>query len=318
MNRLFYGVLLFISTLLISCKSEYYWDEVFSLENCIIIIPDIQNYMDNPERFKYVEAIASFCNNQNDLNRVIKCLQVGDITNNNQPWQYDNARKHFFSIFSKQAYPIFCLGNHDYGNSGSSDQRSSSIPVDLLPMRSIFMDADNPENYVHYFEIDGKPFAILVLEFATRNETLRWANSIIQGEPSISFIILTHAFLNNDGVLFDTNNPNIDQTYNPKYYNMGGEYVNDSIEIFEKIVYENDNVKMIICGHCLSPNYIEYLAVDNKYDNKVHCIMVDYQHYSEGGYGYVGCLSFLQNKCVLRSYSTVKKCYGTTNIEFVL
>lgn len=319
MKRVVFGFLLVFSLIILSCsKEDYSLGDDYIPDNSIVIIPDIQNYTDKQRRFKYLESIALFCNKQRELNHIIKCLQVGDITNNNQTWQYDNARQHFFSKFSKDVYPIFCLGNHDYGNNGSSDQRFTRIPLDLLPSRSVLMDTDNPENYVHYFEIDGKPFAILVLEFATRNETLKWANSIIKGEPSISFIILTHSFLNNDGLLFDTANQNLNQTFNPKYYKMSGEYINDSIEVFEKIVYDNDNVKMIICGHCLSPNYIEYLAIENQFGNMVHCIMVDYQHYSEGGYGYVGCLSFLQDRCVLRSYSTVKKRYGLINIEFVL
>ena len=92
-------------------------------------------------------------------------------------------------------------------------------------------------------------------------------------------------------------------TYSPKTYYMGGGYLNDAQEIFEKIIYKNTNVKMVVCGHSLSPIFIEYLEIPKLEGDKVHCIMVNYQMYSEGGSGNVGLLFSQESKFVLYSYS---------------
>ena len=286
-------------------------------EDCVVIIPDIQNYTDNSSNFYYLEQIASFCSYSEDIN-IVANLQVGDITNNNQPWQYENAYSHFFSLFTKDRYPIFCLGNHDYGDNGKSLQRYSNIPSILFPEREIVMDSESLENYVRHINIDGKRFAVLELEFAPRTVALEWANKIIRAEPSTPFIILTHAFMNHNGLLFDATDPNCEQAGSPKSYYMGGDYINDGMEIFNNIIKNNPNVQFVVCGHSCSSNYIEYLALSNEQGKRVHCIMVNYQNYLNGGDGNVGCLLFQKNKCRLQSYSTIKRCFDEKIIEIAL
>lgn len=266
--------------------------------DCLMIIPDIQNYIDNPAYHKHLLSIVNYAN---DNPQITNCFQVGDLTNNNRLDQWNTVREQFFSRFPEGKRPIFCLGNHDYGNNGSSDVRESNIPNDLLPERDAYMEEGGLENYVRHIVISGKEYAVIVLEFGTRNETLEWASKVIKEDSSTPYIILTHAFLNNDGQIFDYKDSNCNQTYSQKHYNMGGGYINDSKEIFDKLIYPNPNIKMVICGHCLSSNYMEYLCVPNIRGEKVHCIMVDYQHYAEGGSGFVGLLYSQNNSFVLCS-----------------
>lgn len=284
--------------------------------DCVVIVPDIQYYTNNENRFIYLDAIVDYCNDmQNDISFI---LQTGDVTNNNQPSQWINAYQHFFSQLPNCVPVIFCLGNHDYGNNGKSITRQSNIPNELTPIRDSFMTGNLWDNYLRYVFWGGKRVLILSLEFAPRNEVLDWADIVIKENHDTPVIILTHAFLNNSGMLYDATDNNCDNECSQKSYKLGNDYINDSKEIFDKIVYNNSNVKMIICGHSLSKKYIECLKTYNINNESVYCIMVNYQHYTDGGAGVIGLLYYNEGLFNLRSFNTVKRTYGDVNITFEL
>lgn len=280
----------------------------------IMIVPDIQNYTYTEDRFKYLTSIADYYHSNEDSIDAI--IQVGDLTNNNQLWQYENAYNQFFSKFDSTDQMMYCLGNHDYGSNGSSDIRLSNCPDYMTPIYDIRMEETSYENYVRYMTINGNKYAVLVLEFCTRNNVLDWANNVIQKDSNIPFIIVTHAFLNYYGQLFDYTNPNCAIGGSPKQYKMSGDYKNDSKEIFDKIIYNNPNVKLVICGHSLTPDYINAICIENVIGEKVGCLMVNFQHYTEGGEGIVGLLNIYNDHFVIQSFSTIKKTMGSINICF--
>lgn len=280
----------------------------------IMIVPDIQNYTDKEDRFKYLTAIADYYHSHQDSFDAI--IQVGDLTNNNQLWQYENAYNLFFSRFSSADQLIYCLGNHDYGNNGSSDIRVTNCPDYMLPICDFRMEETRFENYVRYINIGEKKYAVLVLEFCTRNNVLDWANSVIQQNFNIPFIIVTHAFLNYYGQLFDYTDPNCSIGGSPKTYKMGNDYNNDSKEIFDKIIYNNPNVRLVVCGHSLTPDYIYAMSLENILGEHVGILMVNYQHYTEGGAGIVGLLNITNDHFVIQSFSTIDKELGSINITF--
>lgn len=290
--------------------------EVDAITDRLVIVPDIQYYTNNDSRLKYLTSIVDFINDAD--NKVSTCIQVGDLTYQNKAEQWRNAEDYFFSKISPNIVSVFCLGNHDYGNNGRSKERRSNIPSSLSPIMDIKAENFEYENYVRFFLIDEMPFAVLVLEFAPRNNALEWANDVIRSNPDVSFIVLTHAFLNNEGKLFDSTDFLCDNEASQKSYYMGGDYINDSKEIFAKIVSNNINVKMVICGHCTSKNYIEHLEVENSFGQHVHCVMVNYQHYKEGGLGYVALLDYVDGLFVLKSYSTFNKKLDHKELRFVI
>lgn len=290
--------------------------EAGTITDRLVIVPDIQYYTNNDSRQKYLTSIVDFINDQD--NKISTCIQVGDLTYQNKAEQWRNAEDYFFSKISPNIVSVFCLGNHDYGNNGRSKERLSNIPSSLSPVMDIKAENFEYENYVRFFSIGDMPFAVLVLEFAPRNEALEWADEVISSNPTVNFIVLTHAFLNNEGKLFDSSDPLCDNEYSPKSYHMGGDYINDSKEIFSKIIANNKNVKMVLCGHSVSKNYVEHLEVENSYGQQVHCMMVNYQHYKEGGQGYVGLLDYIDGHFVLKTYSTFNKKLGQKEIRFTL
>ena len=282
--------------------------------SCVMIIPDIQNYTNVETGIKYLNSITTYykqCKEHIDL-----CLQVGDLTYNNLPEQYEIAYDYLINKFDTCDQFVFCLGNHDYGNNGRSDSRFSNFQNDKLPPVNIKMNDTGWENYVRYVSIGGERTGVLVLEFATRNQPLEWANQVISSDPNTPYIILTHVFLNRYGEIYDYTDENLLNTGSNKSYQMGDDYINDSREIFDKLIYNNTNIKMVVCGHCKTPDYINVTSETNVKGDPVYMIMVNYQHYIEGGMGYIGLLSIEGNTHRIRSYSTFNNHYGDVDISF--
>lgn len=291
--------------------------DISNQDGCIVIVPDIQYYTNDKVNYKYLDAIVDFCNEKK--NNISFLLQTGDITNNNRFEQWNNAYQRFFSKLPKVFPIVFCLGNHDYyGNNGSASKRESNCPSELTPVSDVVMPTSFWDNYLKYVTLDNKKMAVLSLEFAPRNITLEWADKVIKDNKDIPIIILTHAFLNNSGKMFDSSDPKCDNKYSQKYYTMSNDYLNDSKEIFDKIIYNNPNVKMVVCGHCVSRNYIECLEKKNANNENVYCIMVNYQHYINGGSGNIGLLLYNQGRFELRSFNAESRLFGDVKISFDL
>lgn len=301
---------------LLSCQKEEIRTEEMnsSAIGRIMIVPDIQHYTDNASNLHYLDAIAEYyVGHSNDFSA---CIQVGDITNNNVTWQWENAYQHFFSKYPVGNEPYFCLGNHDYGENGKSGTRTSNIPQYMKPIMDFQMGGCDFENYVRYLWIGTTKYAVLDLEFAPRNEALEWANSVVSSDSTTPFIILTHVFLNRYAQMYDATDSNCFSKGSQKSYIMDGDYLNDSKEIFDKFIYNHPNIKLIICGHSLTPNYIDVVDMTNVAGERVYCLMVNYQHYTDGGLGYVGILDFKENGYRIRSFSSTSQTFGTKDIEF--
>ncbi len=318
MFRVIFCLLFFLVITLQACNEE---NPITSSneedeQECVVIVPDIQYYTNSEERIKYLDAIVDYCKERQDV--ISFLLQTGDITNNNQLWQWNNSYRHFFSQLPKSFPVISCLGNHDYGENGLSNERQSNVPAELTPDMDAVMPMSKWDNYLRYVTLENKTLAILSLEFAPRNAVLEWADSIIKQNANIPIFILTHAFLNNVGQLYDASNSQNDNLCSQKDYVLGKEYLNDSKEIFDKIIYNNPNVKLIICGHSLSKNYIECLVKKNVNNDNVYCIMVNYQHYKDGGAGNIGLLLHSQGYFKLKTFNVISRTSWGKNIPFEL
>lgn len=312
----FASLLLLFPFITVSCNEKQ--DDPF-IDNetyRILIVPDIQNYTNDASRFHFLDGIADFyLNNQSKFNA---CFQVGDLTSRNYLVQYEAAYQHFFSRFPEGEEPYFCLGNHDYGKNGGTQVRESLMPSYLQPNVDFSMPGTVYDNYVRFLELGETRYAVLVLEICTRNEVLEWANSVVEEYAETPFIILTHIFTNKYGQIHDESDPDVYHGGSQKSYSMGGvDYLNDSMEIFEKLIYNHPNIKMVICGHTFLPDYIEVTGKQNVAGKNVPVLTVNYQHYDYGGMGYVGILEFMGNDTYnVKSYSTYEGKYGPIDITF--
>ena len=185
----------------------------------LVILPDTQAYaMQYPGLF---HLQTQWIIENKDKYNIVYVLQNGDVTNNNVELQWERASAAFARLDGKVPYAI-ALGNHDFGPSGGTKDRSTLgndyFPVSRFEKMPTFggaMEAGKIDNTYHTFNAAGQDYLILCFEFGPRNEVLDWANGIIEKHPSHKVIMVTHAYLYMDSTRYDWKAKGADQHWNP-------------------------------------------------------------------------------------------------------
>ena len=142
------------------------------------------------------------------------------------------------------------------------------------------------DNTSHYdlVTVAGHDMIILYLGMGMEatDETIAWANDVLEQYSHRTAIIATHEYLS----------PQADFIT----YARGQ-------EIFEKIIVPNENVKMVLCGH--DPGAARNIRQVPGTDRKVVEILADYQHQANGGDGFLRLLTFAGGVMENKSYSPV-------------
>lgn len=282
-----------------SCTKEV---DVYDISpNSIVIVPDIQIYTNtgcSPE----LNSIVNFINtNKQDIS---VCLQTGDLTNNNAPSQWDNAFNYYINKLDPDILHFECLGNHDYGREGLADQRVSNIPWNISN-NSFISFGDYHENYVNFFRVNGCEYGVIVLEFAVRESTLKWAENILKQYPTTHFLLLTHAFLNEGGNMYGDEIVGSDYD-NPIAYALNEGNVSCSKQVFDSLCGQYSNIKYIICGHSLPQKGYIIKTHMNLQGDPVGVILVNFQHFTNGGNGNIAVLNLAERKVDIISTQTIE------------
>ena len=113
-NNTLYFKLLALTILLSSCATKRSFN--------LVLLPDTQNYSQKfPEIFeKQTKWIAE------RSNEITFVLHLGDITNNNNKEQWENASKAMNILEGKVPYAVV-TGNHDIGKNGRTDVRDTDL-----------------------------------------------------------------------------------------------------------------------------------------------------------------------------------------------
>lgn len=284
----------------------------------LVIVPDTQNYTwKRPELYALQAGwIAANVQRYN----IAHILHVGDITTHNNVEEWAAARR-AQSLYSDLVPAAYAAGNHDLGPNGNTEGRGSLF-ADYISFadygrRAGFggvydREPDRTENSFHFFDGGGRQWLILVLEFAPRDDVVRWANEIVTAHPDRSVILLTHAYLAADGTRFDGKK----QAHAPASYPLANspEGFNDGEALWQKLVSRHPNFVLVISGHVGIAGYLESRGING---NAVHQLVVDYQDIENGGNAWLRLLQFLPDgKTVrVRDYtplldqtSTARKC----------
>jgi hypothetical protein len=88
-------------------------------------------------------------------------------------------------------------GNHDYGRGGRGYVRSSRMGehFTLEEMRAAGSHDGEVWNTYHLFDGLHTRWLVIGLEFAPRDDVMRWANRVIDSHRDRLVIIVTHAYL---------------------------------------------------------------------------------------------------------------------------
>ena len=252
---------------------------------------------------------------------------VGDITQTDHDDEWKIADTAFTTIDDHVPY-ILCSGNHDMGYSSkdrrTSHSRASSFSSFFKPSRFTdnalydahfgpekaihFREEGKTENYYLYLEESGMKFLILTLEFKPRDETLAWANKVVEQHPDYRTIVITHAYLSGGK----------GQRTQADSYPVQG---NSGKSTWEKFVSKHKNIFLVLSGHARE----DLLTSKGKYGNTVHQVQADYWYWDlpeiKAGSGFLRIMTFHphKNKIDVETYSPVTDSFLTrTTSKFSL
>ncbi len=268
----------------------------------LAVVPDIQNQTHFCPGVSMAQT-AWLIQNRQRFN-IPYALYLGDLTNHDAPWQWENCQAAISLLDGKLPYALV-TGNHDYHPDGAS--RDTRIN-DYFPVKNFadwptfggVMEEGRIENSYHLFEAGGRKWIVIALEWAPRDKTVDWANTIMDIYSDRCGILITHAYLFDDSLRYD--HKTRQQRWNPHDYKTPPP-VNDGQELWDKLVRKH-NFVFVLCGHVCNSG-VGYQAEKNDAGQTVHQILSNYQFRDYGGEGYLRLMEFLPDgKTVkIRTYS---------------
>ncbi|PFG28849.1 LamG-like jellyroll fold domain-containing protein [Corynebacterium renale] len=123
----------------------------------------------------------------------------------------------------------------------------------------------------HIFEAEGQKYLVLALGWRAPQETLDWAQSVLDANPTLPVILTSHEITNIDGA--------------------GTVYLSDDYgkRLWDTFIKKNDQIFLTMAGHHHGAGYTE---TTNDAGNRVIHILQDYQMAYQGGNGLLGVLQF--------------------------
>lgn len=279
--------------------------ELFTL----VVLPDTQYLAEShPDIFR---AQTRWIEEQVAERGIIAVLHVGDIVDDNSEAQWTVARDALTPLIG--VVPIvFALGNHDYGEEGSTNDRSTQahefLPMDAITGQPTFgglYESGRLDNSYSVLDTPEGPWLVVALEFGPRDPVLDWANQIVMQHEDMPGIVLTHAYLYSDDTRYDWLTKGEQQHWSPHSYGLASlAPVNDGQAIFEKLVRDHDDIGFVFCGHVLNDG-VARLSSMQAGGGVVHEILANYQMNDMGGEGFLRLVEFRQgsDEVRVRTYS---------------
>ncbi len=210
-------------------------------------------------------------------------VHLGDITDNNLPEQWRNAKK-AMDVLKQAGVPYSLLpGNHDLGEGGRCLDRSTLLNDhfsldDYANSQSVVCYEDGRlENTAHTFATPHGDFLTVSLEFGPRNEVIEWADALVARYPDHFVIVATHAYLYSDDTRYDFPQHGARQHWNPNTYGVARlAPVNDGEAIWQKLLSRHANIRLMLSGHVLNDG-AGRLVSDGKDGKTVHQLLSNYQ-----------------------------------------
>ena len=233
-------------------------------------------------------------------------FHLGDVVNNNTHLEWQRAAHAMWLLEGIVPYAL-APGNHDYGPSGDASTRETLLndyfPYELISRWPTFggaFESGRLDNTFHLFSAGGRDFIVLALEWGPREEVITWARTVMDAHPGRLGILVTHAYLHQDGRRFDIADPARAQDFNPHFYGTAGG-VNDGEQLWQKLVRRYPFI-LVFTGHSLGDGN-GYLASVTDVGTTCHQMLSNYQFRELGGEGYMRLLEFLADGQTVRVYT---------------
>lgn len=298
-------------------NSESDYDKNLNVSSSyLVVFGDLQNYTTG----RFIDYYSQSCNwirNQYDEGINISCiLQVGDVTQNNTDAQWTIFRK--VSDTLSTVIPFFvCIGNHDYTWSSAKIFNRSNSRINkyahfaLSDERIIaYYSEGDLSNYIAQLDFKDN-LGLIVLEFGPRKEIVDWVDRYVNQHPDQRFILLTHEWLNSEGQRISNGS---DSELQLKGYSS----YSTPEEIWNQLVWPNDNIACVICGHA---GFYSTLFTENCLGRQVPQILFNLQYLINGGNGLIQLWELPAGSSVvkIRIYDTMNQTwYKYGNVSFPL
>jgi hypothetical protein len=277
----------------------------------IAVLPDSQFYSESfPET--YLAQTRWIVEQQQ--NRNIACvLQLGDVTNHNTTAEWENAGKALAQLDKARIPYFFAPGNHDYGEDGFCEDRTTGLndyfPPERFKCGTTFgatydMEPKRMDNSYHLFSAGDRDFVALCLEFGPRADVVRWANSVADKFPKREIILVTHVYLYNDNTRYDWQEKGDEQDSNPHSYDLARgteDDVADGEELWQKLVNKHRNFILTLNGH-VTDDGLGMLTSTTPAGHDVAQMLVNYQMRPRGGDGWLRLLEFTDDGKTVEVY----------------
>ena len=237
----------------------------------IVALPDAQNYTAelNGGTLAMFTAQTNWCVNNMSARNIVYVAMEGDITNDNNAVQWDDA-VNVMSILESPSPGIpygISIGNHD-GAPSTTTLYNTNFGESRFSGRPYYgghYGTDNNNNYA-LFSAGGMDFIVINLGGGTTTptaEVFAWANGLLQANSGRRAIVLNHQLLSGTS------------------WGGPGQAIYDELK-------GNPNLFLMLCGHLNT----EYMRTDTYNNSTVYTVLSDYQGLTNGGNGWLRIFTF--------------------------
>lgn len=314
------AVALVIATLVALSQRAKAGDDHFTF----VVLPDTQAYVLSDDYEHIMGEQTRWIRDHRDDLRTAFVAQVGDLVEShpNEP-QWKRASR-YMKVLDDAKVPNSVLpGNHDMdvatGKAPMYDKYFPPSRFAKAPWNSatasyggylgqnLFgkdpVDRKNKDSF-SLFTAGGMKFLLLNLEYEAPDNTLAWAQKVLDAHPERRVIIATHGFIS-------TSNDRGD------FITRADPLVNTAEQVWDKLVFDNCNVFMVVGGHWTDradPTKGEGRRTDvNACGKPVHQMLSNYQGRPHGGDGWLRYYTFhpATDTIEAKTYSPHLKKYET-------
>jgi hypothetical protein len=263
----------------------------------LAMLPDVQYY--TLCRLPHLAAQLQWIDRQAAARSIRATLFMGDLTEHNTrdewAWFHDQVE-----LADHNVPVVLATGNHDYGHHGNSHSRRTLFdryfPDPPGSAKPLLADTRHGSIANAYYRITlpRVTIGVLVLEWAPRASTVRWANAVLSKYGSDRVIVVTHAYLYEDSTRYDWHTRGSAQRWNPLWYDMDWleqlydrEY--DGEMLWNALVRKHAGVFLVLCGH-VGGGGTGLLESRGDAGNRVQQVLANFQLLDEGGLGYMRLL----------------------------